>query len=288
MTTTCLHRRCGSFGVGLLALIVFAQAPLAAEETCGAAGQPCEVENGVYHVALPEDPKGAPLVVWLHGYRGSGANAIKNEGLVAQATGRGFALIAASGQDDIVQSGNRDWNVDDGNDLPRDDTAYLKAVIADAVARFGLDGERVFAAGFSRGGSMVWDLACVAPDSAIAFAAVAGAFWGPLPSTCAAPVHLQHTHGFKDPLVPFEGRDVIWNGYAFNQSNVMQSLDVWRQTNGCEGAAETNTTEGATWIKTFGPCEAGSLTLFLHDGGHGFPKGWFARTLDWFETLQKS
>ncbi len=282
MRSTSLPRRFRSFATGLLSVFILAQVQLAAAEACGTLEEPCQVENGLYHVALPEQAEGAPLLLWLHGYRGSGANAIKNQGLVSQVTGRGFALIAASGQDDIVQSGSRDWNVDDGNDLPRDDIAYLKAVIADAVQRFGLDGERVFAAGFSRGGSMVWDLACVSPDSAVAFAAVAGAFWGPLPETCAAAVHLQHTHGFKDPLVPFEGREVIWNGYAFTQGNVMQSLDIWRQTNGCAGAAETNATEGSTWVKSFGDCDAGSLTLFLHDGGHGIPKGWFGRTLDWF------
>lgn len=255
---------------------------------CGSQEQPCSVEGGIYHVALPEQAEGAPLVLWLHGYRGSGANAIKNQGLVRQVTERGFALIAASGQDDIVASGNRDWNVDDGNDLPRDDIAYLQAVIADAVARFDLDGERVFAAGFSRGGSMVWDLACAAPDTALAYAAVAGAFWGPLPAGCTAPVHLQHTHGFKDTLVPFEGRDVVWNGYAFNQANVMQSLDIWRRTNGCPGSADSSTAEGSTWVKTWNACEAGSLSLFLTAGGHGLPKGWFQRTLDWFEVLQGS
>ncbi len=62
---------------------------------------------------------------------------------------------------------------------------------------------------------MVWDLACKAPDSAQACAAVAGAFWEPMAETCAAPVHLRHTHGFKDGLVPFEGREGGWQGYPF-------------------------------------------------------------------------
>ncbi len=268
-----------------IALLLAGSLAAAAEADCGSAEAPCEVENGVYHVALPDRPGGAPVVLWLHGYGGSGANTIANPGIAELVTGRGYALIATSGQDDIAKSGKRDWNVDDGVDLPRDDIAYLKAVLADAVARFDLDGERVLAAGFSRGGSMVWDLACKSPESAAAFAAVAGAFWEPMDKDCRAPVHLQHTHGFKDRLVPFEGRDVAWNGHLYTQGNVMQGLDVWRRLNGCRNSADEISADGALWQKTWTGCAEGSLTLYLSDGGHGIPWRWFDRTLDWFETL---
>ncbi len=135
-------------------LLLASTARADAEGDCGGYETPCKVEKGLYRAALPEHSAGVrvPLVLWLHGYAGSGARAIANQDLVALITGRGYALVAASGQDDISRSGRLDWNVDDGVDLPRDDVAHLQAVLADAIRRFDLDGNRVLVAGFSRGG----------------------------------------------------------------------------------------------------------------------------------------
>jgi len=258
--------------------------PALAEAACGGPEAPCAVGHGTYHAALPDEPAGAPVVLWLHGYASSGRNAVKNAGFAARYTKRGYALIAPNGQPDIGAGENLDWGVDDGHDWPRDDVAFLRSVLADAIRRFGLDGERVLAAGFSRGGSMIWDLACAAPESAAGFAAVAGAFWEPMQETCAAPVHLQHTHGFSDRLVPLEGREVTFQGNDFVQGNVFKALEVWRRVNGCLNSASEHET-GALWLKRWGNCETGSLALWLSPGGHGIPRGWTARALDWFEGV---
>ncbi len=280
-----LRRRFGLFGTGLLALLVVAPSSKVVAEACGTAEQPCLVEDGSYHVALPDLPEGAPLVLWLHGHASSGANAIRYKDLVDTVTGRGYALIAANGQPGWPGSDAQDWDVEDGIDFPRDDIAFIAAVLDDAVQRFGLDGNRVLAAGFSRGGSMIWDLACKAPETAKGYAAVAGAFWEPMAEDCLAPVHLQHSHGFQDRLVPFEGRAGVWQGYNFEQGNVMKGLDTWRRVNGCLGSAEIIETEASPWSKAWTTCEQGSLTLYLTEGGHGIPKGWTDRALDWFEAL---
>ncbi len=266
-------------------VVALALVPAAvADEPCGGLDSPCKLDDGVYYVALPSKPVGAPLVLWLHGYGRSGAVTVGNAELVATITGRGYALIAPSGQRD--ESDRTDWDVEDGVAMPRDEIDYLKAVLADAVSRFGLDGGRVLAAGFSRGGSMVWDLACRAPETAQAFAAVAGAFWEPMTEDCVAPVHLTHTHGFMDRLVPFEGRELEWNGHHFTQGNVMAGIDVWRKVNGCPGAAEDDVSDPVLWRKTWSDCAAGSLTLTLWNGAHGVPPGWVTGVLDWFETKQ--
>ena len=77
----------------------------------------------------------------------------------------------------------------------------------DAAAR-GVDRSRVLLAGFSRGGSMVWDVACHAPVTARAYAPVAGAFWEPLPASCQGGADLFQTHGWADRVIPLEGRSV--------------------------------------------------------------------------------
>lgn len=255
--------------------------PLAAQ-SCGGPESPCEVGRGTYHAALPIEPAGAPFVVFLHGYGGSGASAVRNAGSAARYTDRGYALLAPTGQRDPEERFRSDWGVDDGFEMPRDDVAFLRAVIDDAAERFGLNRERVLLMGFSRGGSMVWDAACADPTLAKAYAAAAGGFWEPIQTTCAAPVHLFHTHGFNDRQVPLEGRTVTFNGITFTQGNILKGLDTWRQVNGCTGSAQSRTE--TDWIKDWPDCASGSLTLRLTTGGHGLPKGWAMDMLDWFET----
>ena len=268
-----------SRALALAAGLIFSPA-MAAD--CGTPESPCEVDGGRYFAALPEDAEIKGTVIWLHGAAGSGAKAASG-GFADRFTGRGYALIAPQG--DISMLSHSDWSVSDGVEWPRDDVAFLNAVRADAVRRFGLDPDRVLLAGFSRGGSMVWDVACRAPEFARGFAAVAGSFWEPMVETCAAPVHLRHTHGFGDRLVPFEGRKGVYQGYDFQQGDVMKGVNVWRRVNGCMGSAKNDTKDDTLWQKRWTECEAGSIMLSLTAKGHGLPKGWTDRVLDWFEAL---
>ncbi len=254
-------------------------ASAAAAETCGSADIPCEIDTGSYHIAVPDGVDRPGIFVFLHGSGGRGSSTVKNTGFVTRVGARGYALLAPSGA-------ARDWSVNDGlfDGSERDDVAFLGAVIRDAADRFDLDATRVILTGFSRGGSMVWDVACAAPDTASAYAASAGGFWEPFEPGCAGPVHLHHSHGFKDPMVPLEGRQGVWKGNAFHQGNILKGLDIWRQTNGCMGRAD-DSSAGTMWVKQWTSCETGSLTLRLWDGGHGMPKGWSTDVIDWFETI---
>ncbi|MEM9231778.1 MAG: polyhydroxybutyrate depolymerase [Pseudomonadota bacterium] len=253
-------------------------------QDCGAPELGCETAGGIYHVAVPDTDR-PPMVLYLHGYGGSGASAVRNQGFARRFTDRGYALVSPSGQIDPDERFRRDWDVDDGYPMPRDDVSFLSAVITDAARRFDLDGERVLVTGFSRGGSMVWDFACAAPEAATAFAAVAGGFWEPIQPDCAGPTHLHHSHGFTDPMVPLEGRAVHFEGIDFVQGNILKGLDTWRRENGCEGRADDSLIEGEVWEKRWTACAAGSLTLRLTPGGHGLPDGWTGLVLDWFEAL---
>ncbi|WP_233416682.1 alpha/beta hydrolase family esterase [Halovulum marinum] len=268
----------------LLGLSAAAGASLAQDAACGAPDAPCTVAGGTYHVALPEAAAPLPAVIWLHGYGRSGAAMIQKPEYVAPFTRRGYAVIMPSGQPFAPDSA-LDWGVTDGYDWARDDIAFIAAVRDDALARFGLDPARILIAGFSRGGSMVWDLACRAPELGRGFAAVAGAFWEPMPARCEAPAHLFHTHGFGDRLVPFEGREVRFQDFDFTQGNVMKGIDVWRRTNGCMVSARNSFGEDGSMQKDWKACGAGSIRLRLNRGGHGVPAGWRAAVLDWFEAL---
>lgn len=252
---------------------------------CGAQ-TPCPVALGQYYLRLPESPAaGRPMIVYLHGYAATGKAELGNDGLVSPLLNAGFAVLAPDGQVDPLQGSHLDWGVADGGTLVRDDFAFLRQVIADAADRFDLAGRPAVIMGYSRGGSMVWDLACAAPDMADAFASHAGGFWAPMPDACAGPVRLLHSHGFTDTTLPFEGTTMNWFGHPFEMGGIPQGLSVWRRSLGCPVKANHSVADDGVWQKDWTTCDAGGqITLQLLPGGHGRRKGWSEAVLDWLNT----
>jgi polyhydroxybutyrate depolymerase len=221
--------------------------------------------------------------VFLHGYAGSSAGIMKNGAMRAALADRGYALVVPEGQPTPGRPDRLNWSVRDGRPFPRDDIAFLAEVLDDA-ARRGVDRGRVLLAGFSRGGSMVWDVACHAPGTARAYAPVAGAFWEPLPARCAGPVALFHTHGWTDRVVPIEGRAVA--GGTRIQGDAFASLRILRAALGCDPQmpdAMPVAEDGTLWFREWLSCPAGRIDLMLHPDGHRLPTGWLEQALDWFE-----
>lgn len=274
-----------------LALALATGAKALAATDCGGPAAPCRVEGGAYHMSLPDDPSGAPVLVWLHGYGGQGASSVKKGMIGDRAAARGFVFVAPNA---LKRPGGRAtaWAIRNGLEPHRDELAFIRRVVADVVARTGADGARVMLSGFSLGGSMVWDVACAAPSDFIAFAPLAGAFWRPLPERCAGPVRLFHAHGTADKTVPIEGRAVM-DG-RLRQGDMHESLEILARANGCPADAKKPVAENPEAAPArfefwrWEGCQAGSeLTLALHPGAHGLPEGWWDRMLDWFESLPR-
>ena len=224
----------------------------------------------------------------LHGYASSGGKIIGREGFVKRFTKRGYALIAPTALPWDNGKPN-DWAVRDGWTIyPRRDVVFLREVLADAVERAGVDPSRLLLTGFSRGGSMVWDVACHAPDFARAYAPAAGGFWLPMPKACAGPANILHVHGFADKMVPMEGRTWRNEEYQFtiSQADIWEGLQLWRRQNGCPSNAAHHETSDGIWRKRW-ECDDGSVELVLHKGKHGLPKGWTSIVLNWFEGLTR-
>ena len=264
----------------LLALTVEAHAA-----PCGGPETPCRIgagaSGGTYHFARPEGPvKG--VLMHLHG-GGATGKGVLGSATASAALARGYAVIAPQGWHP-ANRWKKDWSVRaQGTTHARDDIAFLRAVLKDVAGRHGLRPEPLLLSGFSRGGSLVWDIACRAPDLARAYAPLAGAFWDDLPETCAAPVALFHTHGWTDRVVPLEGRS--FGGGAVVQGDVWASLFRMRETLGCANRQpETGSAEGRLWWRHWSDCKDGRLDLLLHPGGHAAPKGWADIALDWFEA----
>jgi len=268
------------FGTLCAAIWICAVQAAVQDVACGGSNAPCTVPGGTYHMAMPnEAPKG--IVIHLHGAGATGQQMLRS-GMGRAAVARGFVFVAPDGYHPGMRF-ERNWSVRATNSsFAKDDAVLLRAVLDDVRGRTGLGDARVMLTGFSRGGSMVWDMACHDPGFADAYAPVAGAFWDALPELCAAPVALFHTHGWTDRTVPLEGRSL--RGGAIIQGDVWASLKILRETNGCDARQpERNSFEDEYWFRHWTDCAGGDIRLLLHKGGHGAPSGWAARMLDWFE-----
>ncbi|MHA1529238.1 MAG: alpha/beta hydrolase family esterase [Alphaproteobacteria bacterium] len=258
--------------------------PAQARPACGGTTTQCPTEHGFYRLALPEGTeRPVPAVIFLHGWGGSSATTMRNKAMRATLAARGYALIAPEGIRTSAIRKQKNWAVRDGREYERDDLAFLAEVLDDA-ATHGVDRDRVLMAGFSRGASMVWDVACHAPDLARAYAPVAGAFWEPLPEGCEGGAALFHTHGWADRVIPLEGRSVA--GGALTQGDTFASLKILRAANGCETEQPDKSViePGGIWRRTWRSCQRGRIELMLHPGPHGTPKLWLEHALDWLEA----
>ncbi|MCB1490631.1 MAG: alpha/beta fold hydrolase [Rhodobiaceae bacterium] len=277
-------------GLAVILAAVFAVATGHAE-TCGGPDTPCAVPLGTYHVSLPDTPPGPdgyPVVVYYHGAGGSGARIFINTAMTQTLNERGYAVIGPNGLKRPNSRFGTSWSFRPQGPKQRDEMAFTREFLDDAVPRFHLDRNKVILSGFSIGGSLVWYLACQDPTIATAYAPVSGGFWRPMPTECAGPVRLLHTHGWRDQTVPLEGRP-LRNGQIY-QGDIFQGFQVWRTVNGCDRLmADSFVTEGPYWRRIYTSCAPGTALEFaLHSSDH-IPPGedWAKMVANWFETLDR-
>ncbi|MEO0915148.1 MAG: PHB depolymerase family esterase, partial [Pseudomonadota bacterium] len=255
----------------LTALFLTAGLAQAGETPCGPEGA-CEIEGGSYHLLTPPDWDGEsplPALVFFHGHNSSGASIFRSAGLKTTFSEDGYLIIAPNGA--LRPDGRtRAWPARPGGGT-RDDVAFTLAVLEDVEGRLPVDGRRVFASGFSAGGSMAWMMACYAGEHFAGFASVAGALRRPNPEACpGGPVRLIQIHGFADTQVPLEGRGIR----DWHQGDVFESLGLARQANQCRSNPDRIAVDTPFRCREWTSCGSGALKLCLHDGGHGLPRGW--------------
>lgn len=250
---------------------------------------PCKIAMGEYHIKRPAGVTGdVPAVMFLHGYGSNGAETMKNTGMVNAILARGYAVIAPSGRAEDGAEG-KDWSFHPEFPETRNETVFLRSVLEDAAAQYGIERDHVLLAGFSIGGSMTAYAACKDPGLARAYAPVAGNFWRPYPEKCAGPVKMLHTHGWTDTTMPLEGRYLGKDqglDTRIAQGDTFHSMEIWRSVNGCtEMAADDFVMDGDFWHRRWTRCTPGSaLEFVLWPGTHAIPKGWADMALDWFEA----
>ena len=263
----------------LAVILLMAVLAAPAAMACGGADSRCEVEGGYYLAEAPpgwDGESALPVVVYFHGWNGSPEGAFRNRAMVNAVHKRGALFVvpyARTGYWRQIGEGRAEGG--------RDERAYVHAVMADVAARWPVDRARTLASGFSRGASMVWNVACYAGGLFAGYAPIAGGFWNSTPETCpAGPVNLRHIHGLADRMVAYDEVGV------YNSMPIPEGMETLRRVNGADARHDHEyDTERFRCYRWDG--ESGkALEVCLHPKGHSIPAEWVAEGLDWLVSLK--
>lgn len=277
-------RHIGMAALAVLGWTLASWAASAAEEAPCNADAPCAVPGGSYHMMLPDGWDGTsalPVLVFFHGHNASGRMVFRSGGLKESFLNHGYLVIAPNGEG-RGSNGQLGWaaRVDSGG---RDNVTFTRAVLDDVAARYPVDRARIYAAGFSSGGSMAWMVACYDGANYAGIVSISGALRRPVPANgvCpGGPVRLLQFHGFTDKTVPLEGRGLG----NWHQGDLFESFGILRRTNGCRTNPDSVTLGDPYRCRVWADsCSAADLKMCLHDGGHGLPPGWAEEARTWLE-----
>ncbi|GAA6171318.1 hypothetical protein NBRC116592_09880 [Colwellia sp. KU-HH00111] len=134
------------------------------------------------------------------------------------------------------------------------DIDYLNQLLTKVTGDYGIISDKLYIFGYSAGGFMAYKLACVIPEKISAIVSLAGQFRGDLDiCSTSTSVDIHHFHSEADQEVPFSGRTIG------NILSVPDTIEHWRQKNGCDETFEAVAHEGVT------QSSAGTTTEFYNN-----------------------
>ena len=230
--------------------------------------------DGVERSALIAAPHGVasnaavPLVFVFHGHGGSSANAARTfriheawpDALVIYPQG-----LPNVGQITDPEGKLPGWQHASGGEGDRD-LHLVDAMFAWATKTYPVDKARVFAAGHSNGGSMVYLLWSVQSDRFAAFAPSSSVFrLDALTSAKPKPAFI--IAGQKDALVPFAAQQLSLRG-VLRLNRAATEGAAW------SGGAQKHASPSGTDVITY-----------IHPGGHPMPDDAGAQIVKFFKTV---
>lgn len=240
-----------------------------------------------YLIHLPPsylETRPTPLVIALHGSRGSGRKMEELSGLSRQSDKSDFIVVYP----DAIE---RNWN--DGRNVQKyfshrekiDDVGFVSALI-DALGReFNVDHRRIYVTGVSNGALMTHRLACEMADKIAAIAPVIGAMPENMVKQCspAKPIPLLMINGTKDPFVPWNGGYIQVRGEKRGKIlSVPDTVSFWISHNSCSSKPrivmepDLDSNDGTRVRKiAYEGCNEGAAILLyeIQGGGHTWPRG---------------
>ena len=239
-----------------------------------------------YLIDLPDQPTGAAIIA-LHGGGGNPAQFARSSRLSDAALAQGYAVIYPAGSGPqrwligrLLVGKLLTWNAGYccGHASARgiDDVSFLDDVASDAVRRFQLDPDRLYATGMSNGAMMAERFASEGQTRLKAVAAVAGTM--DLTTTRPRAVPLLVIHGTADDHVAYSGGPGPESYQQAAFTAVPRLVATWLQTFAAP-LRETTTPvgpaqDGTRVIRTDHADAAGKVALRLltvEGGGHTWP-----------------
>jgi polyhydroxybutyrate depolymerase len=223
-----------------------------------------------YRVYRPSVTAGHPgLIVALHGVFSSGFVMEANSHLDAQADRLGWIVAYPDGVLDGWDGfgSGPSW----GHHPGADDVAFIHALIARLESTDGVDPDRVYVTGFSRGGLGTYWVGCQLSSEIAAIAPVAGNManaqgTADVPCKLAGPVSVLAIHGTADGTIPFAGgkTDIAFSPFV-------DVIAQWRTWDGCGSDGDVSK-DGALTTTTW-QCRNGSaVSMRVVEGGlHWWP-----------------
>lgn len=261
--------------VGLLALgmAVVAGTYMVLNDTNGEITSSGMVRKYLAYVPESYDPSRAvPLVISIHGFAEWPAHQMEVSRWNDLAEEYGFIVVYPSGTQIPLR-----WNAYDLEDF-RVDTPAEVQFISDLIDKmsddYNIDANRVYANGLSNGGAMAVLLSCQLSEKIAAIGSVSGAYLLPWDQCVQSrPVPIIAFHGTEDPIVPYQGGEIMHSGYYY--PDIPSWISKWVELNGCDSTPEALPSRGEVSGVHYTRCNQNADVVFytVNGGGHAWPGG---------------
>ena len=226
-----------------------------------------------YYVSLPENTsKPIPLIINFHGFLDRAINQKEFSQMDNYAHQNGVGVVYPEGV-------KRSWNVGKAILSNENDIGFVNALIDSVSSKYNIDSDRIYACGFSNGGTFSYELICSLSNKIAAFGSVGGNFSINKKRVCNIDreIPLIHIHGTKDRLQEYNksDRDFL---------STIESFNFWVKYNQLDKTIVENITDvhkkDRTTVEKYTFYKNNSDTKVIHfkveNGGHlwlGSPMG---------------
>ena len=229
-----------------------------------------------YHIYVPasySDTEPIPIVFNLHGGASTAIgylNSIGNMRPIADTAN--FIIIYPQATTD--SSGNPTWHLGGENSKSTsvDDVGFVSHIIDEVSSIYSVDLERVYVTGFSNGGYLAYEIACLLSNKIAGIGSVAGHMFIDTYNYCD-PSH-------PTPVINIHGTEDFYDGIAGYYLDQNLSNRYWTEYNNTDPdpvityIEDTNTQDGSTvelhsWLN--GDNGISVVHFKVMGGGHSYP-----------------
>jgi len=169
-----------------------------------------------YRIYIPASYDGStafPLMFNFHGGGGDIASQVAIADMRSIADADGFIIVYPQALPDPNDDGSTNWLHKEPTSV--DDVFFVEAMIDEIGTQYNIDGDRIYACGYSLGGELTYELACRLNDRIAAVGIVARTMGTAAFDNCTPshPTGIITILGTDDFVSPYEGLE--WNGIQF-------------------------------------------------------------------------